>query len=77
MVNVQQQQENQNQRISLAELIEVRSVGLTASEILILLAASCEHFFRASNRRGLFTTEQIFLTRDGRVEVCFPFYLKM
>lgn len=59
----------QYQRINLAELLEVRSVGLTASEVLTLLAASCDHLARASNRRGLFTAEQIFLTSEGKIEV--------
>jgi hypothetical protein len=59
----------QVQRVNLAELLEVRSRGLAAQEILILLATSCEYLIRAGNRRGLFTTEHIFLTSDGRIEV--------
>ena len=64
-----QVQQQQQQRVSLAELLEVRNGGLTASEVLTVLVASCDNLVRLSNRRGLFTTEQIFLTRDGRIEV--------
>jgi hypothetical protein len=61
--------DNQQQRVNLAELLEVRSNGLSASEILTILASSCENLIRAANRRGLFTIEQIFLSGEGRIEV--------
>lgn len=61
------------QRVSLAELLEVRDGGLTASEVLTVLASSCDNLVRLSNRRGLFTTEQIFITRESRIEVFYLF----
>lgn len=59
-------------KVSLAELLEVRTDGLGISELLAILSSSCMCLSTIKNiesRENLFSPEHIFLTRNGKVEV--------
>ncbi|KAL3072438.1 hypothetical protein niasHS_017412 [Heterodera schachtii] len=64
--------ENTQQKINLAELLEVRSGGLTPFELLSVLSSSCDFLTRIKQNespKSFFSLNQIFLTSDGRVEI--------
>uniref|UniRef100_A0A914HDQ0 PDZ domain-containing protein n=1 Tax=Globodera rostochiensis TaxID=31243 RepID=A0A914HDQ0_GLORO len=59
-------------KVNLTELLEVRGDGLTPSELLSVLASSCEYLISAKSggtHGKLFLVDQMFLTRNGRVEI--------
>uniref|UniRef100_A0A183CJS7 KIND domain-containing protein n=1 Tax=Globodera pallida TaxID=36090 RepID=A0A183CJS7_GLOPA len=59
-------------KVNLTEVLEVRGDGLTPSELLSVLASSCEYLISAKSggtHGKLFLVDQMFLTRNGRVEI--------
>jgi hypothetical protein len=63
---------NQDQYVSLAEVLEVRNAKLSEFEILILLLAASDHLINVKiveDVSHVFTLEQIFITSDGQIKV--------
>lgn len=60
------------QRVSLAEVLEVRGAKLTEFEILILLLTASDHLITLrllEEKDGIFTLNQILITNDGQIKI--------
>lgn len=59
-----------DERVSLAEIVEVRDSGFNSAEVLAIIYAACEHLLSRQNaRKGLFSPSLIFITNQGRIQV--------
>jgi hypothetical protein len=58
------------ERVSLAEIVEVRDAGFNSAELLAIITASCEHLLtKQAGKKGLFSPNLLFITHDGKVQV--------
>uniref|UniRef100_A0A914Y4J0 Uncharacterized protein n=1 Tax=Panagrolaimus superbus TaxID=310955 RepID=A0A914Y4J0_9BILA len=55
-------------RVSIAELLEVRSDGLYTPELLSIIVGACEHL-RRIDKSGVFNTDYIFFAPNGKIEI--------
>lgn len=60
----------EEERVSLAEIVEVRDAGFNSAELLAVIHASCEHLLaKKSNERGLFSPNTMYITNQGKIQV--------
>lgn len=65
-----------DERVSLAEVVEVRDAGFNSAELLAIITASCEHLLtKHSGKKGLFTPNLLFITHDGKVQVTLDIFI--
>lgn len=64
-----------NVHVSVADILEVRDEdGFYPEELLALIVSACDALNNRGNKKGVFSSDYIYITSSGNVEVCFTLF---